>query len=363
MPQPLSKQRPIRVLHVAETIKGGIASYLQTLDQVADEGYENHYLIPRQQADCLPVAPSRINTFEGANRLSRVYHLTLSLRRMLARQHFDLVHLHSSFAGYAYLLQRPLLRRPPKSIYCAHGWSFLRETSALETASCKAMDFSVGLAVDGIIHISHSESRAASFIRNGNQTVIHNPVEPLYLATTPRKQGGTEAGKRILFVGRLDRQKGFDLLYEAFGLAAMQQHKLIVAGAAVLGQQSYAATANVEFLGWQPREQLCRLYETCDLTVIPSRWEGFGLVAIESMARGTPVLANTAGSLPEVLGEAGTCMRLDSAQTIAEQILRSTSAESRLPALALQRYVGTRFSPERFSSQLGQFYTRILTSH
>ena len=59
------------------------------------------------------------------------------------------------------------------------------------------------------------------------------------------------------------------------------------------------------FTGFVPDEELCRLYNTCTVFVMPSLDEGFGLPAIEAMACGRPVIVSSGNSLEEVVGDAG----------------------------------------------------------
>ena len=66
-------------------------------------------------------------------------------------------------------------------------------------------------------------------------------------------------------------------------------------------------------IGWLPRESLDAYYAAADGLVVPSRWEGFGLVAIEAMRAGTAVIASNRGSLPELVehGITGYIFNLD----------------------------------------------------
>jgi glycosyltransferase involved in cell wall biosynthesis len=93
--------------------------------------------------------------------------------------------------------------------------------------------------------------------------------------------------------------------------------------------------ARVRFEGKLPREQLERAYETAALVVVPSRFEGFGLPAIEGLAAGTPVVASDAGALPEVLqlAGAGRAFRSGDARALAcviEEVLAHWSEEQRV---------------------------------
>lgn len=114
----------------------------------------------------------------------------------------------------------------------------------------------------------------------------------------------------VLFVGRLDPFKGPDLLLRA---AAMMEEdaQLVIVGGKLAGdpelQQLQALASElhlasrVRFLGAQPQQELPMLYSAADVTVVPSYHESFGLVAIESLACGTPVVATRAGGLTTVV--------------------------------------------------------------
>jgi D-inositol-3-phosphate glycosyltransferase len=120
----------------------------------------------------------------------------------------------------------------------------------------------------------------------------------------------------LLFVGRLDPFKGADLLLQA---AAMMEEaaEVVIVGGAFTGdsdlQKLRALAADlgisrrVHFLGARPQRQLPPLYSAADITVMPSYHESFGLVAVESLACGTPVVATRAGGLTTIVhhGETG----------------------------------------------------------
>ncbi len=118
----------------------------------------------------------------------------------------------------------------------------------------------------------------------------------------------------LLYFGRLDLfQKGLDTLLEAFARLAAGRPavELRVAGR---GRDAAAAAALAAELGVSERVRMLgpvsdaerlRLFAGATLLVMPSRFEGFGLVAAEALAAGLPVVAAEAGALPEVLGSGG----------------------------------------------------------
>jgi glycosyltransferase involved in cell wall biosynthesis len=78
----------------------------------------------------------------------------------------------------------------------------------------------------------------------------------------------------------------------------------------------------VHFLGYVPDSDLPLLYGAAEVFVFPSLHEGFGLPLLEAMACGTPVVASTRGSLPEVAGEAALLVEPDPPEALAEGIYR-----------------------------------------
>jgi D-inositol-3-phosphate glycosyltransferase len=126
---------------------------------------------------------------------------------------------------------------------------------------------------------------------------------------------GLGAEPTMLYVGRIDPVKGIDFLLDGFARlhdrweGALPPRLLLVGGTMSDGElgpdlaglrDAAAARGGAEqitFCGPQPHDALPTYYAATDLTVVPSRYESFGLVAVESMACGTPVVASRAGGL------------------------------------------------------------------
>jgi glycosyltransferase involved in cell wall biosynthesis len=112
--------------------------------------------------------------------------------------------------------------------------------------------------------------------------------------------------------GRLSHQKGFDLLLDAFALLATQFPKidLILAGDgeerdSLLTQTNQVGLEKrVHFFGRAAPDEVVNLLNGCSFMVIPSRWEPFGIVALEGIASGKPILATNVGGLPELFNSA-----------------------------------------------------------
>lgn len=298
----------MKVLHVAETIRGGIASYLNDLhpQQQASFGAENvHYVVPSDHRhDLAGIDDSQITTFERSGRsISGLFQMLRASMQALDAFRPDVVHLHSSFAG---LVLRPALAARsggPRVVYCPHGWAFARETGRLSHLMTKAAEALLARTSDRIICISGDEFNEA--VRAGipadRLSLVHNGISKSRPSPQPVAADWASTKTKVLFIGRLDRQKGFDLLIEA-ARSLEDVLDVRIVGASVVGKfEDRAVPSNVSLLGWLDRQHIETQLEAADLVVIPSRWEAFGLVALEAMRAGKPILAFRSGALPEIV--------------------------------------------------------------
>jgi D-inositol-3-phosphate glycosyltransferase len=159
----------------------------------------------------------------------------------------------------------------------------------------------------------------------------------------------------LLFVGRLDPIKGIDLLLESVALLRTPARLLVVGGDPAgdpeverlrARTEALGVADRVRFPGAVPQRDLPRYYRAADALVVASRYESFGLVAVEALACGLPVIASAAGGLPTIVcdGENGLLAPWRYAEAFAERI------EALLgdPALMARLRCAARPSVERF---------------
>lgn len=188
----------------------------------------------------------------------------------------------------------------------------------------------------------------------------------------PRLQNERTKRLKLLFVGRNEPRKGIDIAADAIRLAFESGADVEAAfvgcevGEAI--RASLASTfesGRVSFLGFKPRAELEELYSAADIVVMPSRYESFGLVAIEAMAHGTPVIATAVGGLKEIVqdGENGVLVPLAGApERIAAEILRLSKDRHALSALSIgaRRSVETRFRLEVMAEHLEETFAKAI---
>jgi glycosyltransferase involved in cell wall biosynthesis len=120
----------------------------------------------------------------------------------------------------------------------------------------------------------------------------------------------------------------------------------------------------VELTGWVPDEKVIQYYQAADLFILPTRaLEGFGLVILESLACGTPVMATPVGAIPEVLAEMNLpfLFRNETPQAMAEGLEKwMKEVRPRLPdPLKIRAEVLKKYSWPAHASRLSVILSRI----
>ena len=173
-------------------------------------------------------------------------------------------------------------------------------------------------------------------------------------------------GPYLLAAGDLRPKKNLEALIDAFGKLRRRglEHRLILAGAdkglsAALSSQ--AGDYPVEFPGFVSDAELDALLRGADALVVPSLYEGFGLITLDAMERGCPVLLARAGALPETGGDAALLFDpYDTAELAVtlELVLDDPAERARLSAAGKAR--AAEFSWERTARETVAVYEELL---
>jgi glycosyltransferase involved in cell wall biosynthesis len=166
--------------------------------------------------------------------------------------------------------------------------------------------------------VANSESTKRSLLKNtpwlgaDRIQVIYNGIQPENYAEIATRDLRAELellpGAPIVgFVGQLNERKGFDALLPAFQrlVEKVPAAVLLLAGVGDLQPEieafvrAHGLQKNIRLLGF--RNDIPNLMRTIDLLVLPSWWEGFGIVLIEAMAAGKPTITTNISSMPEIV--------------------------------------------------------------
>jgi glycosyltransferase involved in cell wall biosynthesis len=187
----------------------------------------------------------------------------------------------------------------------------------------------------------------------------------------------------VLYLGRLEKRKGIQDLFAAIPqvLAQVPNVKFIIAGAdnshrdgfqqqtgltyAAHFQRQFAQFANrVSFLGQVSEEALNQLYQSCDLFVAPSLYESFGLIYLEAMNYGKPVIGCRAGGIPEVIDEGitGLLAEPEAPASLAEavtKLLKTPTSLYELGVAGRQRLLD-KFTHIQMAQQFAEVYRQVI---
>lgn len=173
----------------------------------------------------------------------------------------------------------------------------------------------------------------------------------------------------VLGLGRLVRQKGMDLLLRAF-VGIEPGHDLVIAGEGpertTLQELvvELGLSDRVHFLGGVDHDRALRLFAGADVFVLPSRHEPQGIVVLEAMASGTPVLAARVGGVPEVVtdGQTGLLFRGSDPADLHQGLQRLLqSSELRLQLAREGKQRAQAFSWSHIADQYEQCYQQART--
>lgn len=174
----------------------------------------------------------------------------------------------------------------------------------------------------------------------------------------------------LLCAGRIEHEKGFDVALEAFAevLRSDARARLMIAGDGSLRAEleglarRLGLADSVEFLGWVSPTRMVTLINRCTAVVVPSRGEGFGVIALEAALMSRPVVASNVGGLPEVLGDAGVLVPPEDSHTLAVAILRllGDPDEAREVGRALKRRATRDFTADGHADQWEELYAHMI---
>lgn len=285
--------------------------------------------------------------------------------RYAEQQGFGIIHTHGYKANI--LLSLVHRRSGPRLVCTLHGWTAVSHRSRLWFY--EALDRFLLRRFDRVVVVSEPMRRVASrHVAGDRLVVIPNGIELAKSGGEPRvstRQASAPGTVRILAIGRLSHEKGFDRLVAATAslVAGGMQPLVTIAGdgdcRAALEQQIAAAglQAQLRLVGYVA--DVDKLYRESDLFVICSRTEGLPLVLLEAMAHGLPVVATSVGEIPVVLGHGryGCLLEDDSPQALADGIRRVTgSSNPGEQASRASAHVRAEYSAERMALRYCRVY-------
>ncbi len=318
-----------------------------------------------------PETSSLLHRFRNARRATRE----------VLTEDVDLVASH--FALYT-LPVLDLLREVPLVVHFHGPWAQESEAEgespvvtwakqALETLVYRQADRCIVLssAFQEVLHEKYGVAEDRIRIVPGGADVERFAVEPSQ-SEARALLGWPQDRPIVVSVRRLARRMGLENLIDAIAQLHSDVPDLLlhVAGKGPLREElasrieARGLSSHVTLLGFVPEEELPLVYRAADVSVVPSiRLEGFGLITIESLAAGTPVLVTPIGGLPETVKGLDERLILPSPQTdaLARGLRRALRDPSSLPSSeACRAYARENFSWSAIAEQTRHVYQEVL---
>ncbi len=371
------------------TGEGGIGSYTRSLaHNLASLGHEALVLapgnFPATSDGSVRIHSTRTDHLLGIDRLvpgaGACWRVAKAMCRLVREQGLDIVEF-PNWEGYGLLFRKlthtPIVVRLHTSSKEAqsidrtpvtrwHKWNVLRErwvarkADALVTHSIahrRLMVDELGVATECIQLIPHGIETFPDWRR-------------------PAREPGPPT---VVYLGRLEHRKGTVELLQSIPqvLRAVPDARFILIGAdrphcpggrfhAQYLEQEFPSEVrrHVTLAGRLPQPEVDRWLQTADVFVAPSRYESFGLIFIEAMRWGTPVIGTTAGGIPEIVdnGKTGLLVSPEAPDQLAGAIIQLLANSEHRTALgtAGRQKVESEFSAERMTRRMVEVYEEVI---
>lgn len=340
-----------------------MATYFALLQAMDGKEITHRFLVPAHEVGEMNAWPG-VQTFSSRRRGGAAFwSMILATLKAYDEVRPDLVYFHSTFSLLALAALR-LLRRGARTLYCAHGWGVNRfgQGTLLRWLAARVEGRGTGFA-HGVVCISENELRVARALKyRGKFEVVEHGV-PEARSHGRSDQRDLDEIITLLFVGRLDHEKGVDSLLAAFEKVQSVRSDLVLrlVGSGFRNKDAVLIPEGVEAVGWVSRDKIDEHYAAADALVVPSRWEGFGLIVPEAYRNGTPVLTSNVGALPDLVEVGKTGFVYDGSSSQLADILQGLD-KSQLVAMrpACRQAYEDRFTVERFHREMAALFTSVV---
>ena len=319
---------------------------VQLADELANLGHLIRvFTIDSKQRDALILSDGLTRSASVRTRRGALGYVqaVIALRAGLKGFNPDLVISHMVFANVVSLAALQTLRRKPQIVVTEHNIPSRLMSIERSPAGLLFLDRLFYPRADRVIGVSDAvvgDVIRAYRLVSTRAMRVYNPVDVAAIragAGGPPHEwlSGDRTVATIVCVGEFRRAKGQDVLLRA--LAVLPNIRTIfIGGGALLADARVLASEldisdRVIFTGY--RSDALSFVKHADLLVVPSRWEGFGLVAVEAAALGTPVVASAVDSLLELVPDhvPGTLVRPDDPGALSAAIAEIVAGKAMPP--------------------------------
>ena len=219
----------------------------------------------------------------------------------------------------------------------------------------------------GLACVSNALKKELSTVTDREISVIHNVID---IDKFKLAESHPDKVINIGFLGGLSNtNKGLDLLLKAVSILKNKDIVLHIGGKGTL-QDSYhkmsediGISGNCRFYGEIPPEKVTDFYSKLNIFVLSSRYETFGIVVVEAMACGLPVIATKCGGPEEIITPStGLLVSKDNAEELAEAIFFMSSKLKMYDRAAIRNYANDTFGQSAFLAKISSAYKNLMES-
>jgi phosphatidylinositol alpha-mannosyltransferase len=350
---------------------GGVVSHISCLEQQFTRlGHEVKIIAPASKAvytlgdRFIRIGTPRPIPVSGSvARVTVSIRLESQIREVFEREKFDICHLHEPLMPTLCTTVLRLKRTPIVGTFHASGGK------PWYTMFSPIMKWYLDRwfrKLDGRIAVSKIALRYVNYYFPADYTIIPNGIDTHHFNSHVTPIDTFKDGKiNILFVGRMEKRKGFDYLWKAYRLVKQEfpDSRLIAVGPGIRLRNKYekrishSGLKDVVFTGYAPYNELPRYYKTADIVCFPNTgWESFGVVLLEAMSTGKPIIASAIDGFTSVLtdGVEGIAVPPRDENKLAEALTRLIQNEQ------LRQQMGDRGKPKAMQYDWSLIAGRVL---
>ncbi len=287
---------------------------------------------------------------------------------------FDLIHAHTAYPdGFGAALLARTLKLPV--VVTLHGSDV---TANFKRYLWRSLGLWALSKADQVMAVSHAlrTTVVEQYGADGDKIrVIPDGVDvsrfiPMARAEVLNRLGLQNEGSIVLYVGAIKRSKGIDYLLKAAGRLVEtvdRRVKFLLVGEgdyerqAKLLAERLGITDAVDFVGNRPNQEIPMWMNACDVLVLPSLSEGFGVVLIEAMACGKPVIATTCGGPEDIVNPDNGILVPPGDEAALSRALREVlNGRHYFAPQKIREYAVEEYAYDRIASRILEVYRQVL---
>jgi phosphatidylinositol alpha-mannosyltransferase len=358
---------------------GGVGRHIINLERnFTRAGHEVKIIAPVQRKKAKELgdnfirigSPFAIPASESIMRISLSMHLAPKIKSVLAREKFDIMHLHEPFMPM--LCSATLRFSNTVNVGTFHaaqgspGYDFGKPVSTwMLQRRARKLDGHIAVSVPAMRYVSRYVPAEYEIIPNGIDTHYFRPdVQPM--------EQYMDGKLNIVFMGRLEYRKGLNYLLKAFFeiKKQMPNTRLIICGPGLRLRKRYESWVkknnleDVVFTGMVSHEDQPRYYRTADIFCAPNTGrESFGLILLEAMATCRPIVATNIEGFANVVkhGEEGLLVPPETVKPLADSLLTLLNDKQRRERMGQKGFVtAQKYDWEGVSQRILEYYEKTI---